>query len=106
MGLFSRGGQSGRERKAMKDHLDELDDLRRSSLSELGEMTVMMADHGRFDRRTLSENATEVVSIDREADLIARGLEEGLTLEELEDLARREDEPGTDPGVPATDPAK
>ena len=98
MGLFSRGGQSGRERKAMKDHLDELDELRRTSLSELGEMTVTMADQGRFDRRALSEKATEVVSIDREADLIARGLEEGLTLEQLEDLARREDEPGTDPG--------
>jgi len=98
MGLFSRGGQSGRERKAMKDHLDELDELRRNSLSELGEMTVTMAGQGSFDRRGLSEKATEVVSIDREADLIARGLEEGLTLEELEDLARQEDEPGTDPG--------
>ncbi|MGK2954563.1 MAG: hypothetical protein ACSLFI_02675 [Solirubrobacterales bacterium] len=98
MGLFSRGKQSGRERRAMKDHLDELDDLRRQSLSELGQITVEMAAAGKFDRRNLSEKATEVVSIDREADLIARGLEEGLTLEELEDLARHEDEPGTDPG--------
>ncbi len=98
MGLFSRNKQSGRERRAMKDHLDELDDLRRSSLSELGQMTVEMATAGSFDRAHLSAKATEVVGIDREADLIARGLEDGLTLEELEDLARHEDEPGTGPG--------
>lgn len=98
MGLFSRGKQSGRERRAMKDHLDELDELRRTSLAELGQMTVEMAAAGSFDRQHLSGKATEVVGIDREADLIARGLEDGLTLEELEDLARHEDEPGTDPG--------
>ncbi len=106
MGLFSKGGQSGRERRAMKDHLDELDELRRTSLGELGEMTVRMADSGRFDRSELSEKARQVVGIDREADLIARGLEEGLTLEELEDLARREDEPGTDPGSSGSTPRR
>jgi len=57
-----------------------------------------MAAAGSFDRQNLSAKATEVVGIDREADLIARGLEDGLTLEELENLARNEDEPGTDPG--------
>ncbi len=98
MGLFGRGGQSGRERRAMKDHLVELDDLRRKQLSALGELTVEMADAGRFDRDRLSEQAREVVGIEREADLIARGLEEGLTLGELEDLARSDDGPATDPG--------
>ncbi len=98
MGIFSRGGQSGRERRAMRDHLDELDEMRRSELGELGKMTVEMAQEGRFDRARLSGQAAEVVKIDREADLIARGLEEGLSLEELEDLARREAEPDTDPG--------
>jgi hypothetical protein len=98
MGLFSKGKQSGRERRAMKDHLIELDTLRRKNLSELGAMTVEMADAGRFDQDRLSEQAGEVVGIEREADLIARGLEEGLTLEELEELARSDDEPTTDPG--------
>ncbi|MDQ2623456.1 MAG: hypothetical protein M3Y45_10520 [Actinomycetota bacterium] len=98
MGLFSRGGQSGRERRAMRDHLDELDEMRRKELVELGRMTQEMAHEGRFDRSRLSSQATEVVKIDREADLIARGLEEGLSLEELEDLARREGEPDTDSG--------
>lgn len=88
MGLFSRGGQSGRERRAMQDHLRELDEMRRSNLSELGKMTQEMALEGSFDRRRLSEQASEVVKVDREADLIARGLEEGLTLQQLEDLAR------------------
>jgi hypothetical protein len=95
MGLFSRSGQTGRERRAMQDHLRELDEMRRSNLGDLGQMTVEMASEGRFDRRRLSEQAAEVVKIDREADLIARGLEEGLTLEELEDLARGGDGAGS-----------
>ena len=44
MALFRRGKQSGRERRAMKDHLVELDQLRRKQLSELGALTVEMAD--------------------------------------------------------------
>jgi hypothetical protein len=95
MALFNRGGQSGRERRAMQDHLRELDEMRRSNLSDLGQMTVEMAAQGRFDRQRLSEGAAEVVKIDREADLIARGLEEGLTLQELEDLARGVDGSGS-----------
>lgn len=90
MGLFNRG-QSGRERKAMKEHLRELDDLRRQNLGELGRMTVEMASDGRFNRQRLSEQASEVAKIDREADLIVRGLEEGLSLQELEDLAHGDD---------------
>ncbi|MCB0827474.1 MAG: hypothetical protein KDB62_01530 [Solirubrobacterales bacterium] len=91
MGIFGRGGSGGRERRAMRKHLEELDDLRRKNLGELGRMTVEMSREGSFDRRLLSEKAGEVASIDREADLVARGIEEGLSLEELEDLARRED---------------
>lgn len=98
MGLFGGGKQSGRERRAMRDHLVELDELRRTNLRELGEMTLEMAEAGRFDRDRLSAQARELVGIDSEADLIARGLEEGLTLEQLEDLARSDDGPATDPG--------
>jgi hypothetical protein len=98
MGLFGGEKQSGRERRAMKDHLVELDELRRKNLKELGTMTVEMAEAGHFDRERLAEQARELVGIDSEADLIARGLEEGLTLEQLEDLARSDDGPATDPG--------
>lgn len=95
MGLFGRRGQTRRERKAMEDHLDELDGMRRSGLQELGRMTEEMAGGGQFDHDRLSARAAEIVKTDREADLIARGLEEGLTLEQLEDLARRDGEPET-----------
>ncbi|MEX0620937.1 MAG: hypothetical protein WD181_05080 [Solirubrobacterales bacterium] len=98
MGLFGSGKQSGRERRAMKDHLVELDELRRTQLRDLGEMTVEMAKTGRFDRERLSDQARELVGIDRESDLIAHGLEEGLTLEQLEDLARSDERPAADPG--------
>ncbi|MCO5315950.1 MAG: hypothetical protein M9938_07300 [Solirubrobacterales bacterium] len=98
MALFGRKGQTGRERRAMRDHLEELDELRREGLLDLGQMTTEMASEGRFDRSRLSARAAEVVKTEREADLIARGLEEGLTLEQLEDLARHEAESATDPG--------
>ncbi len=98
MGLFSRGKQTGRERRAMKDHLVELDELRRGHLAELGAMAVEMADAGRFDRQRLSGLAAEIVGVEQEADLLVRGLEEGLTLEELENLAHGDGEPVTDPG--------
>jgi hypothetical protein len=98
MGLFSRGRPSGRERRAMRNHLSELDDLRRKNLAELGRMTVEMAGTGSFERRLLSDKAGEVVSIDHEADLVARGIEEGLSLEELEEMARQEDSPSSASG--------
>jgi hypothetical protein len=98
MGIFGRGKTSGRERRAMKKHLGELDGLRRKNLGELGLMTVEMAGRSSFDRRLLSEKAAEVVSIDREADLVARGIEEGLSLEELEELARQGDGSAPAPG--------
>lgn len=98
MGIFGSGKSGRRERRAMRKHLEELDDLRRKNLGELGRMTVEMAGNGSFDRRLLSDKAGEVASIDREADLVARGIEEGLSLEELEEMARQEDGPSSASG--------
>jgi hypothetical protein len=42
----------------------------------------------------LAAKAEEAVRIDGEADLILRGLEEKLTLDELEDLAKSGDSSG------------
>lgn len=78
----------------MNEHLEELLGMRRETLTELGEMTVDMAREGRFDRTLLAAKAEEAVRIDGEADLIIRGLEEKLTLDELEDLARTGDSSG------------
>ena len=89
-----RKKQTRRERKAMNEHLEELLGMRRDTLTELGEMTVDMAREGRFDRTLLAAKAEEAVRIDGEADLIIRGLEEKLTLDELEDLARTGDSSG------------
>lgn len=86
--------QTRRERKAMNEHLEELLEMRRDTLGELGEMTVEMAREGRFDRTLLAAKAEEAVKIDGEADLIIRGLEEKLTLDELEDLAKSGDSSG------------
>ncbi len=80
--------QTRRERKAMSDHLEELLAMRSETLTDLGRMTVDMSREGRFDRNLLAAKAEEAVRIDGEADLIIRGLEEKLTLDELEELAR------------------
>lgn len=86
--------QTRRERKAMSEHLEELLAMRRETLADLGEMTVEMSREGRFDRTLLAAKAEEAVRIDGEADLIIRGLEEKLTLDELDDLAKSGDSSG------------
>ena len=80
--------QTRRERKAMSEHLEELLSMRRETLTDLGEMTVEMSREGRFDQTLLAAKAEEAARIDGEADLIIRGLEEKLTLDELEELAK------------------
>ena len=85
---FGAKKQSRRERKAMSEHLEELLDLREDKLVELGRLTVDMSREGSFDRTLLSAKADELVRIDSESELVVRGLEEKLTLDELEELAR------------------
>lgn len=89
-----RKKQTRRERKAMNEHLEELLTMRSETLADLGQLTVEMSREGRFDRTLLAAKAEEAVRIDGEADLIIRGLEEKLTLDELEDLARSGDTSG------------
>ena len=86
--------QTRRERKAMGEHLEDLLSMRSETLTDLGQMTVEMSRDGRFDKTLLAGKAEEAVRIDGEADLILRGLEEKLTLDELEDLAKSGDSSG------------
>ena len=72
----------------MSDHLEELLDLREEKLVELGRLTVDMSREGAFDRTLLSAKADELVRIDSESELVVRGIEEKLTLDQLEELAR------------------
>ena len=78
----------------MSSHLEDLLEMRRETLTDLGQMTLEMSREGRFDRTLLSAKAEEAVRIDGETDLIIRGLEEKLTLDELEDLAKGTDTSG------------
>ena len=85
---FGGERQTRRERRAMSDHLEELLDLREEKLVELGRLTVEMSREGAFDRTLLSAKADELVRIDSESELVVRGIEEKLTLDQLEELAR------------------
>jgi hypothetical protein len=85
---FGGERQTRRERRAMSDHLEELLDLREEKLVELGRLTVDMSREGAFDRTLLSAKADELVRIDSESELVVRGIEEKLTLDQLEELAR------------------
>lgn len=78
----------------MSGHLEDLLAMRRETLAELGQMTLDMSREGKFDKTLLAAKADEAIRIDGEADLIIRGLEEKLTLDELEDLAKGSDSSG------------
>ena len=90
MGLLNRSGekQTLRERGELRRHLDDLDDLREKKLGELGGIAVAMHRGDGFDRDALWAAAAEISALDDEARLVRRGLDEGLTLAQLEDLSR------------------
>jgi hypothetical protein len=91
MGLLSRDqrGQTVRERGQLRRHMRELDDLREERLRDLGGLALEMYKRDRFVGRLLWSKAAEIAAIDDEAKLVRRGLDEGLTLEQLEQLARK-----------------
>ena len=80
--------QTGRERKQLRGHLRELDELRDAGLVDLGGLALEMHRQDRFDDGLLGAKAAEVVLIEDESGLVRRGLDERLTLEQLEELAR------------------
>ena len=90
MGLLNRSGekQTLRERGELRRHLDDLGDLREEKLLELGGIAVGMHRGGGFDRDALWSAAAAIAAIDDEARLVRRGLDEGLTLAQLEDISR------------------
>ena len=90
MGLLNRSGekQTLRERGELRRHLDDLGDLREEKLQELGGIAVGMHRGSGFDRDALFSAAAAIAAIDDEAKLVRRGLDEGLTLAQLEELSR------------------
>ena len=89
MRLRKRTGQSHRERGQLRDHLRELERLREERLGDLGGLALEMHRKSNLEGPRLWSKAAEIDAIDDEAGLVRRGLEEGLTLEELDELARQ-----------------
>lgn len=94
MDLFDRGAerQTVRERGQLRRHLRELEELREVQLRDLGGLALEMYKGDRFDGKLLWAKASEIAAVDDEAKLVRRGLEEGLTLGQLEQLARTDAE--------------
>jgi hypothetical protein len=92
MGLLDqRGtGQTVKERGKLRRHLHELEDLREQRLRDLGGLALEMYKRDSFEGKLLWGKAAEVAAIDDETKLVKRGLEEGLTLDQLQAIARGE----------------
>lgn len=90
MGIFRRGGISGKERRQYREHLAELDILLEDGLERLGaEIAAMRAGPG-IDGPAVWNEAARLSAIEDEIGLVERGISEGLTREELAGLARQE----------------
>lgn len=88
MGLFRRGGISRAERRQYKEHLDELDILFEDGLERLGAEIAAMAAAGKIDGPRVWEGAARLSAIEDEIELVERGISEGLSREQLAELAR------------------
>lgn len=105
MGLFNRkkGSQSGGDRRQMREHLEELDSLLDEKFRDLGDTVLEMYATEGVDGRLLWSRAAEIDSIESEAALVRRGLDEGLSLTELQALARQKSGKSEASGPPAAD---
>jgi hypothetical protein len=87
MGLLNRQrSTSARQRGEMRRRLREIEDERRRLLGELGGLTLEMHKRDRFEHRLLDERAAGIEALDREAELLRRGLEQKLTAGQVEAL--------------------
>ena len=87
MGLLKRQrSTSARQRGEMRRRLREIEFERRQLLNELGGLAVEMHKRDRFEQRLLAERAADVEALDREAELLRRGLERKLTAGQVEAL--------------------
>jgi hypothetical protein len=86
-----------RDRGRLRRRLREIDEQREDLIRDLGGLTLEMHKQDRFEPGLLSEKAAEVAALDKEAKLLRRALEEGLTTGELEALGAS----GSSLGTPA-----
>lgn len=92
MKLFGRRGLSGRERRRYREHLAELDILLEDGLERLGDEIAEMTAAGKIDGPRVWEAAARLSAIEDEIELVERGIAEGLTREQLAELARESGE--------------
>ena len=92
MGLLDQkgGGQTVKERGKLRRHLQELEELREQRLRDLGGLALEMYKRDSFEGKLLWAKAAEVAAVNEETKLVKRGLEDGLTLDQFEALARGE----------------
>lgn len=80
--------QSRQDRSQLRRHLRELDEARDESLLALGSLALDMHRRDRFDAGLLEAKAAEVEAVEEEVGLVRRGLDEKLSLVQLEEIAR------------------
>jgi hypothetical protein len=87
MGLLNRQrSTSARQRGEMRRRLREIEDQRRQLLGELGGLALEMHKRDGFETRLLDMRAAEIEALDRESELLRRGLEQKLTAGQVEAL--------------------
>jgi hypothetical protein len=88
MGLLNRNARpTARERGQMRRRLREIAEQREEGLRDLGGLALEMHKRDRLDPGLLSEKAAALAALDREATLLRRALDEGLTQGQLEALS-------------------
>ena len=84
----NRGNQSDEEREELRRRLQELEQLREERLAALGGLAVEMHRRGAVDADALFKPAAGIVALEDEMKLVRRGLDERLSRQQLEELAR------------------
>jgi hypothetical protein len=80
--------QGMRERGRLRRHLRELEDLREERLRDLGGLALEMHRREKIERSLLWKPAAEIAAIDDEAQLVRKGLDEGLSLAKLGEIGK------------------
>jgi hypothetical protein len=79
-----RSQQSAEEREELSRRLRELEQLREERLAALGGLAVGMHRRSAVDADALFKPASEIVAVEDEIKLVRRGLDEGLSPEQLQ----------------------
>jgi hypothetical protein len=86
--LRKRGRLSAEDREELTARLRDLERRREEHLIELGGLAADLHRSGAVDPGPLSEPAAAVAALEAEMNLVRRGLDEGLSAEQLNELAK------------------